>query len=423
LEETVPDDPLLVRAIVLGVLLILSAFFSGSETAFFSLNSLEKDALRRQSKGKSARFVATLFARPDEILATILTGNMFVNIFASSISEAIGSELFREGARFISIGAMTVALLLIGEMTPKNLAIRHSLKLSIFSSRTLYYIHLLLRPVTAPLGAIRHAVLSLYPRSGVLDDELRNDAVLSAIRMGYQSNTIAESELRLLERFFRFREKTAADVMIPRVDCRPIDGTTFVSTLLGLIEGWREAPAGSLIPLCRNDVDHITGYIRRSDLVPYRLGKDGDPRLSQLARPVHAVPSTKPLQELLDEMRDSGAEMAVVVDEYGGTEGLVGYHTVIDYLFGDFVPEGQQTVVEIDDDAYRIAGATELGDVQELLRNPLEGDARTLGGFITDRLGELPRTGASILESGYRFTIDEVDGHRVTWVRVERERP
>jgi CBS domain containing-hemolysin-like protein len=119
-------------------------------------------------------------------------------------------------------------------------------------------------------------------------------------------------------------------------------------------------------------------------------------------------------------MRDIGAEMVVVVDEYGGTEGLLSYDTVIDYLFGDFAPAHEQTIVETGDDSYRVAGGTEIGDVEELLHVELEGEGRTVAGFIVDRVGDLPKPGDTIAVAGYRFTVESVDGHRVEWVTIAR---
>ncbi|MCK4516134.1 MAG: DUF21 domain-containing protein, partial [Spirochaetaceae bacterium] len=264
------DGDLLTQIALLAVLLLLSAFFSGSETAFFSLNSLEKDSLRRRSSGRKGRFVHILFSRPDEILVTVLTGNMFVNIFAASIAEALGARFLREAAELVSIVAMTLLLLIIGEMTPKNLAIRHSLRFAHISATFLRVIHTGLRPISYPLERLRQAVLSAFPKRGNGADADQGSAVLSAIRMGYQSKTIEESELRLLERFFRFRQKTAADVMVPRVDLHQVDASTSVGDLVEMLGSGALGTDTSLIPVFRHDVDHITGYVRRVDLIEHR---------------------------------------------------------------------------------------------------------------------------------------------------------
>lgn len=287
------DTDLIRQLVILVVLLLLSAFFSGSETAFFSLNSLEKDLLRRKTAGGRGRFVQLLFSRPDEVLVTILTGNMFVNIFATSISEALGDHFFKQSAEVVSIVAMTIILLLVGEMTPKNLAIRHSLGFSRLSVSVMRYLHTLAWPIVVPLGKLRKLIISFYPASRLGNSESRSSAVLSAIRMGYQNKTIERSELVLLERFFRFRDRTAADVMVPRVDSSPVDIATTIPELLEQIARPEFDNTLSLIPLVRDDVDHIVGYIRRSDLIPFRFGGAEETRLASLSRPDPCGPCIK----------------------------------------------------------------------------------------------------------------------------------
>ena len=413
------DWDLLRQLILLAVLLLLSAFFSGSETAFLSLNSLEKDALRRGSAGRKSAFVHLLFTQPDEVLVTILTGNMFVNIFASSVAEALGARFFHESAELTSIALMTVVLLIVGEMTPKNLAIRHSLRFSRIAASGLQVIHRVLRPVSFPLGRLRHAVLSAYPRRGPLDGD-QSGAVLSAIRMGYQSKTIEESELHLLERFFRFRQRTAAQVMVPRVDARPVDAGTTVTELIAMINRGDIAAGASLIPIHRNDVDHITGYVRRLELVAHRFSAGDSPRLSEVAHPVHAVPATKPLRDLMEEMSERGTEMAVVVDEYGGTEGVVSFPVLVAYLFEDFLPEHERAMEEIAEGVYRIAGHAEISEVAATLGVDLQTGARTAAGFVLEQLGELPAEGRTVPVAGYQFRVTEVDNLRVSWLEVSR---
>ncbi len=406
----------------MAVLLVLSALFSGSETAFFSLNSLEKESLRRGAGDGSNRFTQLLFTDPDQVLVTILTGNMFVNIFASSVSEAIGAQIFTRSAELFSIIGMTITLLVIGEMTPKNIAVRHSLRFARLAAGILRHAHTLLRPITRPLGHLRHAVVSAFP--GRPDRNAnRDDAILSAIRLGYQSRTIEESELRLLERFFRFREKNAVDVMIPRVDCRPVNASMTVGELFADVDADDPDLLPHLIPLYREDVDHITGYVRRSSLVPYRLNGELDEQLSRLRRPVHAVPRGKDLRELLDEMSELRAEMAVVVDEYGGTEGIVTFATVMRYLFGDFAAVQDQLILPVDDSTYRVSGQADVREVEAVLQVDLPRENRTVGGMVTELLGDLPREGQSVATGGYRFTVERVAGRRIAWLRVRAEDP
>jgi len=415
----VEDIRLLVQLALMGLLLLLSAFFSGSETALFSLNSLEKDSLRRKSSGGKGRFVHVLFSQPDEILVTVLTGNMFVNIFASSIAEALGARIFSEAAELLSIGTMTVLLLIVGEMTPKNLAIRHSLRFAHISTHFLRIIHLGLRPIAYPLGRLRHAFFSLFPKPGHNGDD-QGSAVLSAIRMGYQSKTIEEAELRLLERFFRFRQKTAADVMVPRVDLHPVDSSTSVAELVAMLTSGSLGRDVSVIPTFRNDVDHITGYVRRMDLVEQRFQTDS-PRLVEIARPIHAVPASKRLRELLDEMTELGTEMSVVVDEFGGTEGIVSFPGLVAYLFEDFLPQHERAIEQTGPDAYRIAGHADVDEVAAALNVELSSSGRTIAGMLLDELGEFPEEGREVYRGGVIFRVTGVSDRRISWIEARRE--
>jgi CBS domain containing-hemolysin-like protein len=344
---------------------------------------------------------------------------MFVNIFASSIAEALGARIFAEAAELLSIAVMTVLLLIVGEMTPKNVAIRHSLRFSQIASRGLPLFHLLLRPVTAPLGRLRHAVLSTYPSTGGLEGD-QSTAVLSAIRMGYQSNTIDESELHLLERFFRFRGKTAAEVMTPRVDADAVDASMCVQELADLIARGAISRETSLIPVRRADVDHITGYVRRVELAPYRLSGGEQIRLSEISHGVHAVPATKPLREVMQEMSEQGSEMAVVVDEYGGTEGVVSFPVLVAYLFEDFLPTHERTIEERADGVFRVAGHAEIGELAAALGVELDTTSRTAAGLVIERLGEIPALGHTVDVAGYRFTVAEVASLRIRWLDVAR---
>jgi putative hemolysin len=412
---------LVVQLLGLGILLLLSAFFSGSETAFFSLNSLEKDQLRRRTSGRRGRFIHVLFSQPDEVLVTVLTGNMFVNIFASAIAEALGAELFTQSAELVSIAVMTLLLLVVGEMTPKNLAIRHSLRFSQFAASPLAFIHNALKPVSVPMGRLRHVVLSRVSRSGGRSQEDQAAAVLSAIRMGYQSKTIDQSELRLLERFFRFRQKTAAEVMIPRVDVRPLDASTAVTEYLESLRGANTADSG-LIPVYKQDVDHISGYVRRVDLIRFRFAPEAR-RLSEIAQPIHAVPASKDLRELMEEMSELGTEMCVVVDEYGGTEGIVSFPGLVDYLFEDFRPEHERAIEPVAGARFRIAGTADIGDVEAALGVEIGGSSRTIAGVVLEELGEFPKPGAEATIAGHVFRVEAIQDRRIVWLEARRDVP
>jgi CBS domain containing-hemolysin-like protein len=413
------NQSLVLQISLMAILLTFSAFFSGSETALFSLNSLEKDSLRRNTTGKRSVFVQLLFSQPDEILVTILTGNMFVNILSSSIAGAVGDRIFSKASEVLSIICMTLILLIFGEMTPKNFAIRHSLRFANFSTSILRFIHSAIKPVTFPLRKIRHTVLSVFPGDRGKEIAGEGNTVLSAIRMGYKSNAIDESELKLLERFFRFRQKVAADLMVPRVKVHPVDSSITISTLIELISSGSLGNYTGLIPVFEKNIDHLTGYVRRIDLVSQRFKRENR-QLSEISKPIHAVPAGKRLPELLEEMGNLGTEMAVVVDRYGGTVGILSFPLLVSYLFQDLPRNHELAIKKTGDHSFLIDGHAEIDEVASVLNIELSGTNRTIAGMLLDEFERIPEIGQETVREGYIFRVAGVTDRSITLVEAER---
>ena len=168
-------------------------------------------------------------------------------------------------------------------------------------------------------------------------------------------------------------------------------------------------------------MDHITGYVRKVDLVGHRFDPS-DSRLSEIVLPIHAVPASKNLRELLEEMGELGAEMTVVVDEYGGTEGVVSFPGIVAYLFEDFHPETGRAIEQREDGSYRIAGHAEVDEVGATLNVDLETSSRTVAGMILDKVGEFPELGSEIMVAGYVFRVAGISQHRISSVLVVKEK-
>ncbi len=403
----------LLQSTMLVALLAMSAFFSGSETAYFSLSDVEADQLQRRVRGSGVRLVETLNRAPDEILATILTGNMFVNIFATAIAEAMGARIFASQSELFSIGIMTILLLLVGEMTPKSVAIRHSLAFSRASARPLQWVYTALNPLVRMLAAVRTAVLSLYPERPDDAGASHHVSVLSAIRGGFESGTLPESELKLLESFFDFRNRSAQDVMIPRTALPIVDITAPVEQVVAQAAHHRGAHPIWLVS--RGDVDHVTGFVHRRDLVAHSVQPAGK-TLNAIQRPVHFVHATKLLPELVREMREEGTEVVVVIDEFGGTAGAVTYHTVVERLFEDFYPDEPHPVAP--DGTVTIPGSFEVEELAELFDVTLPDDNRTVGGMVVSAFDAIPLPGQSVRIGTLEFTVDAVGKNKVDRVSV-----
>jgi putative hemolysin len=413
------DVDLLRLIISLAVLLLLSAYFSGSEAAFFSLSTLEQDSLKRRSGSKLAVILSRIFSSPDDILITLLTGNMFVNVFASSFAEAIGERIFAFETELFSIVSMTVLLLIFGEMTPKNLAVRKAQSFSRLSAVPLYYLYLMFKPLRWFFNLFNRLVNLLLPdRDGGL--LAKHSIIRSAVQIGYKEGILDQSELDLVESFCDFREKQAEEVMTPRTDIIGVDVSRRISELIGEPALMDESDGAALLPAFYQDLDHLVGYITFRDLLPYKFSFKTDARLSEVLKTSITVPSTKNCAELLVEMRESNCEMAVVIDEYGGTAGVVTFKGLIEQLLGYFYPAGETQIVELPEGRYCVAGHLKIEELGALLGKEIPSDSRTVAGLITDTLQEIPSVGTQLVIGQIEFTVKRISKTRILELEVRR---
>jgi putative hemolysin len=414
------DVDLLHLVIPLAVLLLLSAYFSGSEAAIFSLSSLEQDSLKRRSGSKLAVILSRIFSSPDDILITLLTGNMFVNVFASSFGEAIGERIFPFESELFSVISMTVLLLIVGEMAPKNLAVRKAQSFSRFAAVPLHYLYLLFTPLRWFFNLFNRLVNLLLPERDAADRRAKHSIIRSAVQIGYKEGIVDRSELDLVESFCDFREKQAEEVMTPRTEITGVDVSRRISDLIsdpGLMD---QSGGAALLPAFDQDLDHLVGYITFRDLLPYKYGFKTDAQLSEVLKPAISVPSTKNCTELLAEMRESNSEMAVVIDEYGGTDGVVTFKDLIEQLLGYFYPSGEGEILEFPEGRFRVAGHLKIEDLSALLEQDIPSESHTVAGLITDTLEEIPPVGTRLVIGQIEFTVKRTSKTRVLELEVRR---
>jgi putative hemolysin len=407
------DSALIGNVIGLVGLLVFSAFFSGSETAVFSLNHLERHRLRRGATG----FKTRVLNQPEEVLVTILMGNMVVNLLFASVMDGVMEDLLGDGAWFYSILAGTILLLIFGEMTPKNIAIRHSVSFFAFSTPVLNYIHVAFTPIRTVLEFVqRHVVAYL---SGRLRAEERDHHALitSTLRAGLQKGLVHPSELAVAESFLDFREKTAADVMIPRTSLKGLPAEARIEEAISFAA---EEETHAPILVYEEDIDHIKGYVTPADLLGCRFGLTDARRISSLTRSLHPVPETKNLFELMREMIAENTEVALVVDEYGGTGGVVPFALVMEDFLQFFYPTDRR-FLKNPEGHYTLPGTLRVESVSELLGTPLESESRTLSGLITEQLEEIPTIGQSVRIGTNVFTVRRVSQRRIIEVEVAPE--
>lgn len=414
------DVDLLRLVISLAVLMLLSAYFSGSEAAIFSLSSLEQDSLKRRSGSKLAAILTTIFSSPDDILITILTGNMFVNVFASSFAEAIGERIFPFETELFSIMSMTVLILIFGEMAPKNLAVRKAQSFSRFAAVPLRYMYVLITPLRWFFNLFNRLVNMLLPQRHAGQQQAKQSIIRSAVQIGYKEGILDRSEMDLVESFCDFREKQAEEVMTPRTEITGVDVNRKISELIkehGLMD---ESGGAALLPAFDQDLDHLVGYVPFRNLLPYKFNFKADARLSEVLKPSINVPSTKNCAELLVEMRESNSEMAVVIDEYGGTAGVVTFKDLIEQLLGYFYPSGETQILELPEGRYRVAGHLKIEDLSALLDQEIPSDSHTVAGLITDTLEEIPSVDTKLVIGAIEFTVKRISKTRILELEVRR---
>jgi len=409
----------ILQIIILSLLLLCSAFFSGSETAFFSLSKLEQDSLKKRSSSMLKKIVARITSAPDALLITILTGNMVVNVFASTLAEIMGDRFFSHESEVLLIISMTLIILLFGEMTPKNLAVRHSLAFARFSALPIYCLHILFTPMRWVFHGISDWIISFIPGELSQIKEKKDTLILSAVQQGFRRGILNSSELSLFKSFFSFKEKLASDVMVPRTALKGVNINSTTGDLLHDLTGGQVPLIDSYIIGYEKDMDHLEGYIDMKDLLNFKYGLKEPAVLKEIVKPLYTIPESKDLPELMTEMRNMNAEIAQVVDEYGGTAGIITFQNMVESLLSHFYPAEEESIKEIEPHRYIIPADMEIEALARLFDIELQADVRTVAGLIFLKLGDIPEKGTRIEYGKLEFTIRSIARNKILKVEVK----
>jgi putative hemolysin len=308
-------------------------------------------------------------------------------------------------------------------MTPKNIAIRHSLPFFSFASRPLRITHLILNPVRRIIQWFERRIVNVLSGPIKQEDEDTKILIASTLQVALKKGIIHPSELEVLESFLDFKEKSAREVMLPRTEIRGVDLGEGLKGVWNEVK-IQEAKGGrvELIPVYREDPDHLEGYINLQEVVPYRYGIRPESEIGEIVKDVHPVPERKNLLDLLREMIETDRAMAVVVDEYGGTAGIITFQQLIEDFLSFFYPANGQRHRQVAEGVYLVPGDYDLEDLQQLLGVELDSQNRTLAGLLIGRLGEIPARGKQIEFVGHSFVIRRVSKNRILEVEVQKKR-
>ena len=406
--------------LAITVLLAFSALFSGSETALFSLTPGRREELKN-SRPNAARRVDGLLSDPGRLLGTLLLANLIVNTTASSVFTLALLALARRSALsealLLGVGGvvMTVLLLIFGEVTPKVVASRNPGRFAPFVAGPIYVARLIMWPFTSLLVKVsRRLTPKQHEPATFTDDELH-----TMIEVGKQRGVILGSEEEILASLVGLEKRTVSEVMTPRIDIVAVPEGMTIHDSIAVCRN-----AGfSRAPVYHDTIDHVSGTAYAKDLLG---AADPNAPVCSLCRPVFFVPEVKRLPALLDELRRKGSHIAVVVDEFGQTSGLVTLEDLLEAVFGEIVDEHdvaeELPYSKLDEHSYLVDGEIDMASLNRLFRRAFTGlGHKRLSGFIQDRLGRLPREGDSITHRTLEITVEETDGPKLEKVIIRRK--
>lgn len=422
------DYSLYSKFLLLLICLLFSAFFSGSEVALFSFDKKKIREFKKEHRIIGG-YVQLLLENPKRLLVTILLGNTIVNVGASIISVVIAFHLAvifnisKEIALIVQIVLVTIIILIVGETTPKLWAQKYPTQFARVVAIPLYWISILLYPVSKILTDILKFLTSriTFDKSKSV---LQGVEITDLADLSIEKGTIEEGEHELIHGIVSFKTVTAREVMTPRVDITSVSVDDSFDELMNIIND----SGHSRIPLYENSLDKIIGIIYAKDLLPFLKNPESRKTLSlrNIAREALFVPETKLINQLLHEFQNKNMHLGIVVDEYGGTAGLISLEDILEEIVGEIRDEydkEETEILKLSDTSYLILGKVSIDELNELLGQDYSSendDYDTVGGFIFNQAGSIPQQGFYFTHNNYKFTVKEVVNKRINKVLVEK---
>jgi len=414
--------------LILIILLICSALISGAEVALFSLTPSDFDEDTSEKKGsKKIEIIQKLLAKPKKLLATILIANNFINIAIVLLFASLGDLLFLGvstnyygvNLRFIAeVGLVTFVILLFGEILPKVYASRKSVSFSVFMAYPLKTLETILTPLSVPM---RSVIKIIERKFGNRKTNLSVDHLSQALELASDEDTTLE-EHKILKGIVTFGNMDTKEVMKPRIDLFAIDETDLYEDIMPEII----SHGFSRIPVFKENIDTVTGILYVKDLMPYIDRKTLD--WNTLIRKPYFVPENKKLDDLLNEFKEMKTHMAIVVDEYGGTSGLITLEDIIEEIVGEISDEFDDEDLifsKLDDSTFVFEGKTPLKDFYKAIKledpklfEDFKGESETMAGFILEISKGFPKKGEVIKFHHYTFTVEGFENKRINQIKL-----
>lgn len=418
---TVPDAGIITGIIILIILLLGSALISGAEVAYFSFSPEDIEKLKMK-KNKHAHKALNLYNNPEKLLSTILVANNTINIAIVLLAAYLSSKMFDFSSEpvwgfIINIIVIAFILLLFGEVMPKVYASRNHLPFAIFMANPLLILEKIFLPITSLL------ILSssfVKKRVGTHRSNISMDDLSDALEL--TSESINEDE-KILKGIVNFGNISVSAIMCPRIDVTAIDIKSGFDKIVPVIIN----SGFSRIPVYSGSFDSVKGILYAKDVLPYTKNPDNF-KWQALLRPSYFVPETKKINDLLKEFQTKKIHMAVVIDEYGGTSGIVTLEDILEEIVGEIADEGDEEVPmfhKLDESTFIFEGKILLNDFCKIMNTndelfeDVRGESETLAGLILELTGEIPEKDQVIKYGNYVFKIESADRRRIKEIRVE----
>lgn len=397
---------------VLCVLIILSAYFSATETAFSSLNRIKVKNMATEGN-KRAKLTLKLCDKFDDLLSTILVGNNIVNILSSSLATALFLELFGQKGVAISTVVITVVVLIFGEISPKSMAKEKPESFAMFSAPIMNFLCYIFKPVTFLFSLLKKGITAVFKLKG--DNGITEAELLTMVEEAKNEGGIDENEGELIKSVIEFYDLDVGDILIPRVDVVAID----IESTKEEIDAVFEETRFSRLPVYRETIDNIVGIINHKDF-QYRVMDKGSPLSDIIKQPVYVLENMQ-ISKLLKLLQQKKSHLAVVTDEYGGTVGVVTLEDIIEELVGEIWDEHDvviEDITSVGENCCKISCNANIDKLAELFNVKIESESTTVGGWVSETLEKIPVVGDGFRIDALSVTVTEADERRALEVMV-----
>jgi len=416
---------MLIKIIILLILVALSGFFSGAETAFMSLGKFKyKEYIRK--KRKHYLVVQSLKENPHKLISTILICNNLVNIAAASLATLYGAEFFLEkgwqlsgaAAAGIVTGVLTLVILIFGEIIPKTYANLHYAKVVSNSARTIYVLSILFTPIIYLFDIITKITMK-GKVSSKNEEKITEEEIKTIVSVGSEEGGIDTYERQLIHKIFQFDDKIVKEIMTPRMKVFSLDADAKIQTVIkDIIE-----EGHSRVPVYKENNDNIIGIFHIRDMLDLIGKKNLDKKLKTLSTKPLFVPESKPIDDLFKEMQKKKIQMSIVVDEFGGLAGVVTMEDLLEEIVGEIYDEDDERVRlirKVGPREYLVNGESTLREVKEACKIKVDAlESETIGSYILTKLEKIPEKGEEIKMKKGKITVEKVTDKSIEQVRVK----